>query len=191
MDKKSLFITTFLVFAIILNSSVVFAEDTSDITTVDDVLELQESSDVSDIIQSTEDTKLSSSYDINAGADSETIQSTINNMKDGDTLNFKEGTYNNISIYVDKSITINGNGAELIGYENPNVNTTPNKITTPTQSGGYGIGNYATLYIVNTTNVVIKGLTIVGQNPAYGQAAVFATQANNLTIEKSTIDGGY
>ena len=191
MDKKSLFITTFLVFAIILSSSVVFAEDTSDITTVDDVLELQESSDVSDIIQSTEDTKLSSSYDINAGADSETIQSTINNMKDGDTLNFKEGTYNNISIYVDKSITINGNGAELIGYENPNVNTTPNKITTPTQSGGYGIGNYATLYIVNTTNVVIKGLTIVGQNPAYGQAAVFATQANNLTIEKSTIDGGY
>ncbi len=191
MDKKSLFITTFLVFAIILSSSVVFAEDASDIATADDVLELQESSDVNDIIQSTEDTKLSSSYDINAGADSETIQNTINNMKDGDTLNFQEGTYNNISIYVDKSITINGNGAELIGYENPNVNTTPNKITTPTQAGGYGIGNYATLYIVNATNIVIKGLTIVGQNPAYGQAAVFATQANNLTIKESTIDGGY
>ncbi|MBQ7928742.1 MAG: right-handed parallel beta-helix repeat-containing protein [Methanobrevibacter sp.] len=191
MNKRSLFITTFLVFAIILGSSVVFAEDTSDITTATDELGLQENSDVNDIIQSTEDAKLSTSYDIKSGADSNTIQTTINNMSDGDTLNFEEGTYNDICIYVDKSITINGNGAKLIGYENPNENTTPNKVTTPTQAGGYGIGNYATLYVINTTNVVISGLSIVGQNPAYGQAAVFANTANNLTIEKSTITGGY
>lgn len=191
MNKKKLFITTLLVFTIILSSSSVFAEDDSNIVTSDDVLKVSESSDASDIIQSTEDTMLSSSYDIKNGADSKTIQDTINNMHDGDTLNFEEGTYNNISIYVEKSITINGNGAQLIGYENPNENTTANKITSPTQAGGYGIGNYATLYIVNTTNVVINGLTIVGQNPSYGQAAVFASEANNLTIEKSTITGGY
>ena len=191
MNKKSLFITTFLVFAIILGSSVVFAEDTSDITTDSDELGLSENSDVNDIIQSTEDAKLSTSYDIKSGSDSNTIQTTINNMSDGDTLNFEEGTYNDICIYVDKSITINGNGAKLIGYENPNENTTPDKVITPTQAGGYGIGNYATLYVINTTNVVISGLSIVGQNPAYGQAAVFANTANNLTIEKSTITGGY
>lgn len=191
MNKKSLFITTFLVFAIILGSSVVFAEDTSDITTATDELGLQESSDVNDIIQSTEDVKLSTSYDIKSGADSETIQTTINNMSDGDTLNFEEGTYNDICIYVDKSITINGNGAQLIGYENPNENTTPNKVTTPTPAGGYGIGNYATLYVINTSNVVINRLNIVGQKSTYGQAAVFASTADNLTIEKSTITGGY
>ena len=191
MNKKNIFITTFLVFAIILGSSLVFAEDTSDFTGTNDELKLQESSDVSDIIQSTEDMKLSSSYDIKSGSDSETIQKTINNMSDGDTLNFEEGTYNDICIYVEKSITINGNGAKLIGYENPNVNTTPNKITTPTQSGGYGIGNYATLYVVNTTNVIVNGLNVVGQSPAYGQAAVFVNSANNITIEKSTITGGY
>ena len=191
MNRKCLFITTLLVFTIILSSSVVFAEDTSDISTVNDELGIQESYDASDIIQSTEDSKLSTIYDIKSGADSNTIQNTINNMSDGDTLNFEEGTYNDICIYVDKSITINGNGAQLIGYENPNENTTPNKVTTPTQAGGYGIGNYATLYVINTTNVAINGLTIVGQNPAYGQAAVFANTANNLTIEKSTITGGY
>jgi len=191
MNKKSLFITTLLVFAIILSSSAVFAQDASDIAATTDELGLQESSDVSDIIQSTEDSKLSSSYDIKANSDSQTIQNTINNMSDGDTLNFEEGTYNDICIYVDKSITINGNGATLIGYENPNENTTPDKVITPTQAGGYGIGNYATLYLINNTNVVINGLTIVGQNPAYGQAAVYATQAKNLTIEKSTITGGY
>ena len=191
MNKNKLLITTLLVFAIILSSSVAFAEDNSDITATTDELELQESSDVSDIIQSTEDSKLSSNYDIKSNADSETIQNTINNMSDGDTLSFEEGTYNDICIYVDKSITINGNGATLIGYENPNNNSTPEKVTNKTQSGGYGIGNYATLYIINTTNVAIKGLTIVGQNTTYGQAAVFANTANNLTIEQSTIDGGY
>ena len=187
MNKKGLFITTLLVFAIVLGSSVAFAEDTSDIA-INDELGLTENSD---IIQSTEDSKLSSSYDIKANSDSATIQNTINNMSDGDTLNFEEGTYNDICIYVDKSITINGNGATLIGYENPNENTTPDKVITPTQAGGYGIGNYATLYIMNTTNVAISGLTIVGQNAAYGQAAVYATQAKNLTIEKSVVTGGY
>ena len=190
MNKKRLFITALLVFAIILTSSVAFAEDTSDIATNDE-LKLQETSDVSDIIQSTEDSKLSSSYNIKSGSDSATIQNTINNMSDGDTLNFEEGTYNDICIYVDKSITINGNGAKLIGYENPNENTTPDKVITPTQSGGYGIGNYATLYVINTSNVAISGLTVVGQNPAYGQAAVFATLTDNLTIEKSAVTGGY
>ena len=184
MNKKMLLITTLLVFAIIISSSAVFAQDTSD------ELEL-ESSDVSDIIQSTEDIKLSSSHDIKNSSDSKTIQDTINNMADGDTLNFEEGTYNDICIYVNKNITINGNGAKLIGYANPNENTTPEKITNPTPAGGYGIGNYATLYIVNATNVVINGLTIVGQNNEYGQAAVFATATNNLTIEKSTVIGGY
>lgn len=187
MNKKGLFITTLLVFAIVLGSSVAFAENTSDIA-INDELGLAENSD---IIQSTEDSKLSSSYDIKANSDSATIQNTINNMSDGDTLNFEEGTYNDICIYVDKSITINGNGATLIGYENPNKNTTPDKVITPTQEGGYGIGNYATLYIMNTTNVAISGLTIVGQNAAYGQAAVYANQANNLTIENSAVTGGY
>ena len=188
MNKKSLFLTILLVFTIILSSSVVFAADSSDVATVNDELGLEENSD---IIQSTEDSKLSSTYDIKANSDSETIQNVINNMSDGDTLNFEEGTYNDISIYVDKSITINGNGATLTGYANPNENTTPEKVIIPTQAGGYGIGNYATLYVINTTNVVINGLTIVGQNPAYGQAAVFATQVKNLTIEKSTVTGGY
>lgn len=191
MNKKNLFITIFLVFALILSSSAVFAEDLSDINTTDDVLKTDENTNTNDIIQSTEDVKLSSSYDIKSGSDSDSIQNTINKMTDGDTLNFEEGTYNNISIYVDKSITINGNGAKLIGYENPNENTTANKITNPTQSGGYGIGNYATLYLVNASNIAINGLTIVGQNNAYGQAAVFANTATNFTIEKSTVEGGY
>lgn len=188
MNKKGLFITLFLVFSMILCSSTAFAEDYSDLKATNDILEVDENSD---IIQDTDDAKLSSSYDITVGSDSKTIQNTINNMNDGDTLNFEEGNYENISIYVNKSITINGNGAKLIGYDNPNENTTPKIITNATSVGGYGIGNYATLYIVNTTNVVINGLTVVGLNPAYKQATIFANTANNLTIQQSNIIGGY
>ena len=185
MHKKSLIITL-LVFTIILSSTAVFAEDMTD-----DKLELDKNSNVNEIIQSSEDLKLSTSYDISNTSDSKTIQDTINNMSDGDTLNFEEGTYTDICIYVEKSITINGNGAQLIGYENPNENTTPDRVITPTSAGGYGIGNYATLYVINTTNVVINGLTIVGQNTAYRQAAVYASETNNLIIENSTVTGGY
>ena len=188
MNKRDLFITLLLVFSMILCSSVAFAEDTSDLETTNDILEVEENSE---IIQGTDDSKLSSSYDINVGSDSETIQNTINSMNDGDTLNFQEGDYENICIYVNKSITINGNGAKLIGYENPNESTTPDIIKNETSKGGYGIGNYATLYIVNTTNVVINGLTISGQSTAYRQAVVFANTANNLTIQQSNIYGGY
>ena len=187
MNNKHLFITALLVFAIILTSSVAFAEDSS----AADDLKLQENADANDVYQSTEDAKLSSTYDIKAGSDSKTIQNTINSMSSGDTLNFEEGTYNNISIYVDKSITINGNGAQLIGYTTPNENTTPEKVIIPTAAGGYGIGNYATLYVLNTSNVVISGLKIVGQNNAYGQAALFANTADNLTVENSEVTGGY
>ena len=191
MNKKNLFITILIVLTILYSSSIVFAHDNNVITNTNDELQLQENSNINEIIQSSEDVKLSTDYDITVGSDSESIQNTINNMNSGDILNFEKGTYNNISIYVDKSITINGNGAQLIGYENPNENTTSNKITNPTPSGGYGIGTYATLYIVNTSNVVIKGLTIIGQNPAYGQASIYADKVTNLTIEKSTIEGGY
>ena len=191
MDKKRLFITTILVFSIILCSSAVFAQDTGDIASADDTLMVEENSDMNDIVQNTADEKLSSSYNITSGSDSASIQNTINSMNDGDTLNFEKGTYTDICIYINKSITVNGNGAELIGYENPNETTTPQIIITPTPSGGYGIGNYATLYVINTTNVVLNGLTIVGQSTSYGQAALFATETSNLTVENSEIDGGY
>ena len=79
MHKKSLIITILLVFAIILSSTAIFAQDTSDIA-IDEKLSLDENSNVGEIIQSTEDEKLSASYDIANNSDSETIQKTINEM---------------------------------------------------------------------------------------------------------------
>ena len=42
-------------------------------------------------------------------------------MHDGDVLNFEKGEYKDICIYIDKNITVNGNGAQLIGYQTPEL----------------------------------------------------------------------
>lgn len=142
MKNKSLILAIFLVLVVFLGSSAVFAENSSDIQSATaDEIELQ---------QNNIDNALTSNYTINAGATSEEIQNTINSMSDGDTLNFEEGNYADVCIYINKSITVNGNGANLIGYDNPSASNVPEIIKNSTSEGGYGIGNVATLYIVST-----------------------------------------
>ena len=74
-----------------------FAEDVSDdISHQDNIIAISENDNIQTASQQT----------ISAGSNSTTIQNTINSMSDGDTLNFEQGTYTDICIYVDKSITI-------------------------------------------------------------------------------------
>lgn len=120
MNKQNFIIAILLVFIVILSSNSVFAEDSTDITT------LQENDDVADIIQAGE-SPTPKTETVSAGSNSSVIQEKINGLNDGDTLDFEAGEYNNISIYVDKSITINGNGAVLKGYDTPSGTNTPEK----------------------------------------------------------------
>ena len=192
MNSKNLILAIFLVLVVFLGSSAVFAEDASDMQSADiDETEVQESTDIAEISASQE-------YTVTAGSTSQQIQDKINNMSDGDTLNFEAGTYDDVCIYVaNKSITINGNGAVLKGYDNPSLNNTADIITKPTNESGYGISNVATLYIVQAPNVNINGLTIIGGNnsgsstagPAYSNALVYVEQSNNLTFAKNVVDG--
>ena len=107
MDCKKLLLGIFIVFIVLMGSSMVFAEDISDDTS---------SQDNTLAISHNDNIQTASQQTIRAGSNSTTIQNTINGMSDGDTLNFESGTYTDICIYVDKSITINGNGATLIGF---------------------------------------------------------------------------
>ena len=190
MKNKSLILAIFLILVVFLSSSVVFAEDSSDIQAANgDELELQQNN--------IDDVQASSTYTIKSGSTSDEIQSTINSMSDGDVLNFEEGDYANVCIYINKSITVNGNGANLIGYDNPSASNVPSIITNKTANGGYGIGNIATLYIVRADNVNINGLTITGgansgsetAGPAYSNALVYVTYSNNLIFKDNVVDG--
>ncbi len=144
------------------------------------------------IIEEIDDNKLSSEQTITSGSSSSEIQEVINGMSDGDTLNFEQGEYRDICIYIDKNITVNGNGAVLIGYDNPSKENTPEIIWKPTNESGYAIGNLAPFYILKTTGVTINGLTIVGganSSATYSNALVYAYQANNLTFTNNILNG--
>ncbi len=181
MNKKSLILAVLLVFVVTLSASSVSAEDAS----------LQLTDDAAGTIQADE-VSTPTTANVTPGSSSEAIQEKINGLNDGDTLNFEAGEYKDICIYVNKSITINGNGATLIGYDNPSKNNTPEIIWKPSNESGYAIGNLATLYIVKTSGVTVNGLTIVGganSSATYSNALVYAMNADNLTFKDNTLDG--
>ena len=188
MNKKRQILVISLVLLLFFCISNVSAQNTtSDINTIQENNDIPISNEYEDYV-----TQTSSQHTVTVGSDSDTIQNTINSMKDGDILDFETGTYKDICIYVNKSIIINGNGAELIGYDTPSKENTPEIIYKDTNNGGYAIANFATLYIVNDNNVVINGLKIIGgANSAatYSNTLVYAMNANNLTFKNNVLEG--
>lgn len=185
MNRKNFILAILLVYVVILSLNSVFAEE------ITEDVQLHQTNDIATISQSDDD-MLSSQQTITAGSNSSVIQEKINGMHDGDTLSFESGTYNDICIYIDKNITVNGNGAKLVGYDTPSKNNTPELIWGNTSGGGYSIKNFATLYILKTTGVTINGLTIVGganSSSNYLNTLVYAYQAKNLTFENNTLNG--
>ncbi|WP_458404264.1 right-handed parallel beta-helix repeat-containing protein [Methanobrevibacter sp.] len=184
MNRNNYILAILLAFVVILSTSSVFAEENAD-------TQLQQADDIA-TISLNDDDKLSSEQTIAANSTSAEIQEKINSLSDGDTLNFETGEYRDICIYINKNITVNGNGATLIGYDTPSKDSVPQIITNSTADGGYAIGNLAALYIVKTTGVTINGLTIIGgANSAstYSNALVYAMNSNNLTFTNNVLDG--
>ena len=186
MNKKGLILSIFISLIVILSSGSVFAEDISNANSDDSA-----SSPIANDAVYGEITT-SSNYTVHTGSNSSTIQNIINSMHDGDVLNFEKGEYKDICIYIDKNITVNGNGAQLIGYQTPGINNTniPDIVKNTTKTGGYGISNFATVYILKTSNVKLNGLTMISLNSTtYSNAVLYAYQSKNLEIINNTIIG--
>ena len=92
MNNKKILLGIFLVFIVLISLNMAFAEDISQ----NDTITIAESDNI----------QTASQYTISAGSNSTTIQNTINDMSDGDILNFENGEYTDICIYIDKGITI-------------------------------------------------------------------------------------
>jgi len=187
MNKKSLILVSLLLLIVFLGTSAISAEEIAD---TDDT-SISEVSEDNDIIASDEVT-------INTDDTNDKIQEKINGLKDGDTLNFQKGDYHDICIYINKSVTINGNGATLYGYDNPTDDKIPDIIMNTTSNGGYAITNKATLYILKTNGLVLKDLNIVagansgtdkGADSRYTNCVIYNYFSNKTTITNTTIDG--
>ncbi len=204
MKKKSLILTILLLFVVILSSSVAFAENATDlndkilqesediavISQSDEVITSQ--SDATEVISDNETQATPKTETVTVGSDNSAIQEKINGLSDGDTLNFENGTYTDICLVVNKSITINGNGATLIGYDTPSKANTPQIIYKPTNESGYAISNFATLFIVNTHDVVLNGLVFIGGANSESDVAdglVYVKSVKNILIDNNTFDG--
>ena len=185
MNKKSLIITLLLVFVVILSSNFVSAEDMTDDT------QLQQDDNTYDTVQA-DDNNEPLTETVTSGSSSADIQAKIDGLSDGDTLNFEPGNYTDISIYVNKSITINGNGAVLVGYDTPSIDNTPEKVKKTIPEGGYGLANFATLFIINTNHVTLNGLTFKGganSGSVLASALVYVSNTSEVNINNNTFDG--
>ena len=190
MNKKSLILAISLVLIVFLSASVVSAETNADDDSTDsEVLEVDNADDTltaaQEVTVTTTDTN-------------DQIQAKINSLNDGDTLNFEKGEYKNVSLYVNKSITINGNGATLYGYDKLSNTTINPIIQNKTAEGGYAITNLATLYILKTDGLVLKNINIIagansgtdkGADTRYSNCVIYSYYANNTKITNTTIDG--
>ena len=185
MNKKSLILVILILLIVFLGTSAISAEK---IAETDDI-SITEVSEDNDIIASDEVT-------INTDDTNDKIQEKINGLKDGDTLNFQKGDYHDICIYINKSVTINGNGATLYGYDNPTNDKIPSIILNTTNNGGYAITNKATLYILKTDGLILKDLNIVagansgtdkGADSRYSNCVIYNYFSNKTTITNTTI----
>ena len=180
MNKKRLILSIMLVLIVFLSASAVSATD-----------------DVNTTLSADETTP--AEVTVHTTDNNSQIQDKINSLNDGDTLNFEKGEYANICLYVDKNITINGNGATLHGYDNLAENDArlPDKILNTTDQGGYGITKVATLYIIQTKGLVLKDINIVaGANSStekvdnkYSNCVIYSEKATGTQIINTTIDG--
>ena len=192
MNKKSLILAFLLVLIVFLATNAISAEDAPNIDNND-----------SDMLEVFEDNNIATSKEVTIETtdDNGKIQEKINTLDDGDTLNFQKGDYHDICIYINKSVTINGNGATLYGYDNPTNDNIPDIIMNKTTDGGYAITNKATLYILKTNNLVLNDINFVAgansgtatptgtDDPKYTNCVIYNYFSNHTTISNITIDG--
>ena len=195
MNKKSLILAILLVLIVFLGTSAVSAEDASNINgTGSNTLELSEDNNIaagSEVTIETTDTN-------------DQIQEKINSLEAGGTVNFQNGDYYDVCIYINKNLTVNGNGATLHGFDDPSYDNIPDIITNKTTDGGYAITNKATLYIVKSNGVTLKDLNFIAgahsgtdkgkdaqgnDDPKYSNCVIYAFNAHNTTIQNNNITG--
>ena len=123
------------------------------------------------------DANVSSNYQISSNLSNDDIQGMFDNATDGDTFEFSDSKYENISLVVDKKLNI-------ISKSNSKVYTS-SQITSKAES--MGITNTFGFYFTsNSCGSVLSGITIVASNSDYG----IVVNSSDVTIKNNVITGG-
>ncbi|MBE6511522.1 MAG: hypothetical protein E7Z75_00010 [Methanobrevibacter olleyae] len=120
---------------------------------------------------------MNSVHDIHSNTSNDDIQFIFDNSKDGDTIQFNDKEYNNISIIVNKRLNIISKSDSII-HTSSSINDKANK-------NGM-IDSFGFYFTELARGSVIKGITLQ-VNSEYG---IMVKDANNITIRDNKISGG-
>lgn len=164
-DKKVTLIFSLLVLAVFAIGSVSASDDiatgsdvpTDDIT-VDDV-SVDETYESEKVVEPTRST---TTYNVDNTTD---IQSIISGSTDSIVINFANQTYKNFALTLNNSVTLNGNGAKLIGD-----------------------GSHDLFTLTGKSNIVISGFIMDINSTTH--AAAYGSAVTNVIIKNNTIENG-
>lgn len=117
------------------------------------------------------------SYQITSDLSNDEIQTLFDNATDGDTFEFTDSEYENVSLVVDKKLNI-------FSKSNSKVYTS-NQITAKAES--LGIANTFGFYFTsNSCGSILSGITIISSNSDYG----VVVNSSDVLIKNNAITGG-
>jgi parallel beta-helix repeat protein len=164
MNKKILNILFICLICLFLISSVNAADN-------DTVIIADEGNDI------VAGSSVSSNHQITSDLSNDDIQGMFDNANDGDTFEFSDAEYENISLVVDKKLNIVSNSNSKV--------YTSNQITSKAES--LGITNTFGFYFTsNSCGSILSGITIIASNSDYG----VIVNSSDVTIKNNVITGG-
>ena len=124
------------------------------------------------------ETLASGNYQITSDLDNEAIQTMFDSASEGDTFEFTDSTYNDISLVVDKKLNIVSNSNSKI-YTSGQLST---------KAGNLGIADTFGFYFTSDgAGSVLSGITIIASNSDCG---IIIDSANDVTVDNNVITGG-
>ncbi|MBE6494968.1 MAG: adhesin [Methanobrevibacter thaueri] len=126
----------------------------------------------------TDNTLAGVNYQITSDLSNEDIQGMLDGASDGDTFEFTDKTYNNVSLVVDKKLNI-------ISKTNSKVYTS-SQLNTKAKSLGI-TDTFGFYFTSNSAGSVLSGITIIASNSDYG---IIVDSSSKVTIDKNVITGG-
>lgn len=193
-SKKIIF--SVLILFVIITIGCVSAATSSNDTTISDSNSLSvQNIDNSSSIVTDDNTKTATTINIDNSMSNTDIQGKIDNAKDGDIINFANGTYENTNLVINKTLTLNGNGATLTGVP------TKGRSSIVNPAGTYN----GIFYIENCNNTIINGFNFVVDNSKLSTSTktnndggiIASTQSNviiynttNVKFINNTVSGG-
>ena len=124
------------------------------------------------------DDNITSKYQITSDLSNSDVQAIFDNAKDGDTLEFIDNEYKDVSLVVDKKLNIISNKDSKV-YTSGKISDKAKSLDISNSFGFY--------FTSKSSGSILSGITIIASDSDYG---VVVDSSNNVTIKNCVVTGG-